>query len=33
MFTLENTLLTLSIHPTGAELQKISAVKNCLEFM
>lgn len=33
MFTLENTLLTLSIHPTGAELQKISAVKNSLEFM
>lgn len=33
MFTLKNDLLEIAIHPTGAELQKISAVKNGLEFM
>lgn len=33
MFTLKNTLLAISVHPTGAELQRISAVKNNLEFM
>ncbi|MBA6152456.1 aldose 1-epimerase family protein [Gelidibacter maritimus] len=33
MFTLKNSLLEIAIHPVGAELQKISAVKNGLEFM
>jgi galactose mutarotase-like enzyme len=33
MFTLKNDLLEIAINPTGAELQKISAVKNDLEFM
>ncbi|HUH27338.1 aldose 1-epimerase family protein [Gelidibacter sp.] len=33
MFILKNSLLEIAIHPIGAELQKISAVKNDLEFM
>lgn len=33
MYTLKNDLLKISIHPLGAELQKISAVKDGLEFM
>lgn len=33
MFSLKNALLELAIHPTGAELQKIFAVKNNMEFM
>lgn len=33
MFTLKNALLKICIHPEGAELQKISAVKNAKEFM
>jgi len=33
MFSLKNSLLELSINPIGAELQKISAVQNPLEFM
>ena len=33
MFTLKNALLKITIHPLGAELIKISAVKNAREFM
>lgn len=33
MFTLKNSFLEIAIHPVGAELQKVSAVKNGLEFM
>lgn len=33
MFTIKNSLLELAIHPKGAELQRISAVKNTREFM
>ncbi|MBJ7879976.1 aldose 1-epimerase family protein [Gelidibacter salicanalis] len=33
MFILKNALLELAIHPSGAELQKISAVQKHLEFM
>lgn len=33
MYILKNSLLELAIHPLGAELQKITAVKNDLEFM
>lgn len=33
MFRLKNSLLKIAIHPIGAELQKISAIKNNLEFM
>lgn len=33
MYILKNSLLKLAIHPLGAELQKITAVKNDLEFM
>lgn len=33
MFTLKNAILKITIHPVGAELQKISSVKNGKEFM
>lgn len=33
MFILKNSLLEISIHSVGAELQKISAVNNALQFM
>lgn len=33
MFTLKNALLKISVHPVGAELRKISSVKNPKEFM
>ena len=33
MFTLKNALLKISVHPVGAELRKISSVKNNKEFM
>ncbi len=33
MFTLKNALLKISVHPEGAELRKICAIKNAHEFM
>ncbi|MEO5789235.1 aldose 1-epimerase family protein [Gelidibacter sp.] len=33
MFSLKNALLKISVHPVGAELRKISSVKNVNEFM
>ena len=33
MFTLKNALLKITTHPVGAELRKITSVKNGLEFM